>query len=88
MFYEAAKNDHGLPHDPFKAIVTPRPIGWITTMSAKGEINLAPYSFFNAFSSTPPIVGFSSEGRKIPSRSWKRPASSSATSRPTICATR
>ena len=42
------KNDHGLPHDPFKAIVAPRPIGWITSMSAKGEINLAPYSFFNA----------------------------------------
>ena len=41
------KNDHGLPHDPFKAIVAPRPIGWITSMSAKGEINLAPYSFFN-----------------------------------------
>lgn len=64
MFYETAKNDHGLPHDPFKAIVAPRPIGWITSISAKGEINLAPYSFFNALSGRPPIVIFSSEGRK------------------------
>jgi flavin reductase (DIM6/NTAB) family NADH-FMN oxidoreductase RutF len=64
MFYEVAKNDHGLPYDPIKAIVAPRPIGWITSMSAKGEVNLAPYSFFNAFSTRPPIVGFSSEGMK------------------------
>jgi flavin reductase (DIM6/NTAB) family NADH-FMN oxidoreductase RutF len=64
MFYETAKNDHGLPYDPLKAIVAPRPIGWITSISAKGEINLAPYSFFNALSTRPPIVGFSSE-------SWK-----------------
>ena len=64
MFYEPAKRDHGLPFDPFKAIIAPRPIGWVTTMSAKGEINLAPYSFFNAFSSRPPIVGFSGEGKK------------------------
>jgi flavin reductase (DIM6/NTAB) family NADH-FMN oxidoreductase RutF len=45
-----SKNDHGLPRDPFKAIVSPRPVGWITSMSANGEINLAPYSFFNAVS--------------------------------------
>lgn len=64
MFYDARKNDHGLPHDPFKAIVAPRPIGWITSMSASGEINLAPYSFFNGVSSRPAIVMFSSEGRK------------------------
>ena len=64
MFYDTRKNDHGLPRDPFKAIVAPRPIGWITSMSAKGEINLAPYSFFNAVSDEPPIVLFSSEGRK------------------------
>ena len=64
MFYDTAKNDHGLPRDPFKAIVAPRPIGWITSMSAKGEINLAPYSFFNAVSDEPPIVLFSSEGLK------------------------
>ena len=64
MFYDDRKNDHGLPHDPFKAIVAPRPIGWITSMSAKGEINLAPYSFFNGVHSRPPMVMFSSEGRK------------------------
>lgn len=64
MFYEPGKRNHGLPHDPFKAIVAPRPIGWITSMSAKGEINLAPYSFFNGVSTDPPMVMFSSEGRK------------------------
>ncbi len=64
MFYETSKNDHGLPRDPFKAIVSPRPVGWITSMSAKGEINLAPYSFFNAVSDDPPIVMFSSDGYK------------------------
>jgi flavin reductase (DIM6/NTAB) family NADH-FMN oxidoreductase RutF len=64
MFYETGKNDHGLPYNPFKAIVSPRPVGWITSMSAKGEINLAPYSFFNAVSDSPPIVMFSSDGKK------------------------
>ncbi|AWM86646.1 flavin reductase family protein [Microvirga sp. 17 mud 1-3] len=63
MFYQTA-NHHGLPHDPFKALVTPRPIGWITTMSAKGEVNLSPYSFFNAISEKPAMVAFSSSGRK------------------------
>jgi len=64
MFYATDKNDHGLPHDPFKAIVAPRPIGWISSMSTKGEINLAPYSYFNGASTEPPIVMFSSEGYK------------------------
>src|SRR5262245_61161344 len=64
MFYEPSKRNHGLPHDPFKAIVAPRPIGWITSMSARGEINLAPYSYFNGVSSDPPMVMFASEGRK------------------------
>lgn len=64
MFYETATNAHGLPHDPFKALVTPRPIGWITAMSAKGEINLSPYSFFNAVSDHPHMVAFSSAGKK------------------------
>jgi flavin reductase (DIM6/NTAB) family NADH-FMN oxidoreductase RutF len=64
MFYETSKNDHGLPRDPFKAIVSPRPVGWVTSMSAGGEINLAPYSFFNAVSDDPPIVMFSSDGYK------------------------
>ncbi len=65
MFYETRQRDKSLlPRDPFKAIVAPRPIGWISTRSREGLINLAPYSFFNAFSSAPPIVGFSSEGAK------------------------
>ena len=64
MFYDTRKNDHGLPHNPFKAIVAPRPIGWITSMNAKGEVNLAPYSFFNGITDRPPIVMFSSEGPK------------------------
>ncbi|WP_291477457.1 flavin reductase family protein [Acidovorax sp.] len=55
---------HGLPHDPFNAIVGPRPIGWISTQSATGALNLAPYSFFNAFNYVPPIVGFASIGAK------------------------
>ncbi|WP_026434778.1 flavin reductase family protein [Acidovorax sp. JHL-9] len=55
---------HGLPHDPFNAIVGPRPIGWISTQNAAGARNLAPYSFFNAFNYTPPIVGFASIGAK------------------------
>jgi flavin reductase (DIM6/NTAB) family NADH-FMN oxidoreductase RutF len=64
MFYETAKNDHGLRYDPFKAIVAPRPIGWITSLSANGEINLAPYSYFNGVSSRPACVMFASEGHK------------------------
>ena len=65
IFFEPQQRDKTLfPHDPFKALVVPRPIGWIATVSAKGELNLAPYRYFNAFSSNPPIVGFSSEGEK------------------------
>lgn len=62
-FYEPAQG-HGLPHDPFNAIVGPRPIGWISSQDAQGRLNLAPYSFFNAFAYRPPIIGFSSEGEK------------------------
>ncbi len=62
-FYEP-KSGHGLSHDPFKAIVAPRPIGWISSIHPNGRVNLAPYSFFNAFCEIPPIVGFSSGGRK------------------------
>ncbi|QNP47269.1 flavin reductase family protein [Diaphorobacter aerolatus] len=58
------REGHGLPHDPFNAIVGPRPIGWISTRSGAGVLNLAPYSFFNAFNYTPPIIGFASIGRK------------------------
>jgi flavin reductase (DIM6/NTAB) family NADH-FMN oxidoreductase RutF len=49
MFYDTVSYDHGLPHDPVKAIVAPRPIGWISTLDGQGRVNLAPYSFFNIF---------------------------------------
>ena len=62
-YYEPA-GGHGLAHDPFNAIVGPRPIGWISSVSAAGVRNLAPYSFFNAFNYHPPLVGFSSIGWK------------------------
>jgi flavin reductase (DIM6/NTAB) family NADH-FMN oxidoreductase RutF len=55
---------HGLPHDPFNAIIAPRPIGWISSLTLDGVANLAPYSFFNAFNYVPPIIGFCSQGRK------------------------
>ncbi|MCP5284711.1 MAG: flavin reductase family protein [Burkholderiaceae bacterium] len=58
------RHGHGLPHDPFNAIVGPRPIGWISTRAADGTLNLAPYSFFNAFNYTPPLIGFASIGWK------------------------
>ncbi len=62
-FYEPAQG-HGLAHDPLNAIVAPRPIGWIATLSAAGRRNLAPYSFFNLFSYRPPIIGFCPSGAK------------------------
>ncbi|MGZ8324455.1 MAG: flavin reductase family protein [Rhodoplanes sp.] len=62
-FYEP-RSGHGLRHDPFKAIVAPRPIGWISTLGANGIPNLAPYSFFNAICDAPPMIAFSSSGRK------------------------
>ncbi len=64
MFYEPAKRNHGLPHDPFKALVAPRPIGWISTCALDGRLNLAPYSYFNALSDNPWLVAFASDGRK------------------------
>ena len=63
MFYRPA-DGHGLPHNPFNAIVTPRPIGWISTRGADGRDNLAPYSFFNAVAYTPPQVMFASTSTK------------------------
>ncbi|OPF92206.1 flavin reductase family protein [Rhodopseudomonas palustris] len=57
--YQPAKG-HGLKHDPFNAIIAPRPIGWISSCDAEGRVNLAPYSFFNAFNYHPPLIGFSS----------------------------
>lgn len=65
MFFEPGKRDRNvLRHDPFKAIVAPRPIGWISTVDASGRVNLAPYSYFNGVASRPPMVMFASEGRK------------------------
>ena len=64
MFYTPMAGDHGLPFDPFKAIVAPRPIGWIASRDKDGKLNLAPYSYFNAVSTKPHIVMFSSEGIK------------------------
>jgi flavin reductase (DIM6/NTAB) family NADH-FMN oxidoreductase RutF len=65
MFYEPDKRDLSrLRHDPFKAIVAPRPIGWITSVSAKNEVNLAPYSYFNGINSRPNLLMFASEGQK------------------------
>lgn len=62
-FYQP-KDGHQLEHDPFNSIIAPRPIGWISSKSLSGQVNLAPYSFFNAFNYHPPIIGFSSIGYK------------------------
>jgi len=70
-FYEP-RLGHGLPHDPFNAIVGPRPIGWISSVDAQGRLNLAPYSFFNGFNYTPPIIGFASVGAKDTLRNVQR----------------
>jgi flavin reductase (DIM6/NTAB) family NADH-FMN oxidoreductase RutF len=65
IFYEPDKRDRSiLAHDPFKALVAPRPIGWVSTMAADGSVNLAPYSFFNAIGEGPPMLAFSSSGAK------------------------
>jgi flavin reductase (DIM6/NTAB) family NADH-FMN oxidoreductase RutF len=64
MFYDTRTGKHGLPRDPFKACVVPRPIGWITTVNEAGVVNLAPYSFFNAVGGEPPCVVFAPGGRK------------------------
>jgi flavin reductase (DIM6/NTAB) family NADH-FMN oxidoreductase RutF len=70
MYYETDKNDHGLPYNPLKACVVPRPIGWLTTISAEDRINLAPFSFFNLLSYDPPFVAFSA-GRHEADRGTK-----------------
>jgi flavin reductase (DIM6/NTAB) family NADH-FMN oxidoreductase RutF len=64
MFYSTAEDNHGLKFNPFKALIVPRPIGWIASVSKSGVPNLAPYSFFNAMSDTPPVVCFASGGHK------------------------
>lgn len=65
MFYRPGTKDHGLPYNPFKAIVAPRPIAWISTIDSEGRANLAPYSFFNAFSDVPPMVAYGSGKSKL-----------------------
>jgi flavin reductase (DIM6/NTAB) family NADH-FMN oxidoreductase RutF len=67
LFY-TADEPHGLPYDPFKAIIAPRPIGWIGSADQNGQINLAPYSFFNAVGSRPNMIAFASEGLKDSAR--------------------
>ena len=65
MFYSTEKNDHGLKYNPYKAIVAPRPIAWVSTRSKEGHDNLGPYSFFNAMSDLPPMLGFNSGPQKF-----------------------
>jgi flavin reductase (DIM6/NTAB) family NADH-FMN oxidoreductase RutF len=64
MYFYQPSDGHGLPHDPLNAIIGPRPIGWIASLDAQGNRNLAPYSFFNCFNYRPPIIGFASSGWK------------------------
>lgn len=71
MFYRPNIDNHGLPHNPFKAIVAPRPIGWISTLGQDGLANLAPYSFFNGVQDVPPMVMFSASGPKADSTELK-----------------
>ena len=71
MFFTPGNKPDELPHDPLKAIVAPRPIGWISSLSSDGQFNLAPYSFFNAVSNTPPVVMFASMGWKDSARNAK-----------------
>jgi len=94
MFYRP-RDGHGLPHNPFRAIVAPRPIGWISTRGADGTDTLAPYSFFNAVAYVPQQVMFASTSAK-PDRAVRRTASPrsgrraffASTSSPMICGTR
>lgn len=74
MFYRPGIDPHGLPHNPFNAIVAPRPIGWISSLAPDGSPNLAPYSFFNAVSYTPPQVIFSGGPRPVrqAGETWER----------------
>lgn len=62
MFYRCDANDHGLPHNPFKACIVPRPIGWISTVDTAGVANLSPFSFFNAVNERPPMVMYCPNG--------------------------
>ena len=77
MFYEPDKDDHGLPFNPFKSIVVPRPIGWISTLSIDGIVNLAPYSQFNNLAYDPPYVMFS--GNSFPGTGHRKDSVKNAT---------
>jgi flavin reductase (DIM6/NTAB) family NADH-FMN oxidoreductase RutF len=68
MFFDPDRRDHGLPHNPFKSLIVPRPIGWISTLSRQGVVNLAPYSYFNAVCDRPPTVMFASGGARTDDR--------------------
>ncbi|ESR23572.1 flavin reductase family protein [Lutibaculum baratangense] len=78
MFYDARSNDHGLPHDPMKALIVPRPVGWISSLDEGGRVNLAPYSFFNAVGERPYIVVIGSTG-------WKHTAGNLAATGEFVC---
>jgi flavin reductase (DIM6/NTAB) family NADH-FMN oxidoreductase RutF len=65
MFYDCRRKDHGLPHDPLKQCVVPRPIGWVSTVDGEGRVNLAPFSFFNLVSENPPLVIYCPVGAHV-----------------------
>lgn len=64
MYYRPMVEPHGLAHNPFKALVAPRPIAWVSTLDSAGRANLAPFSFFNAVAESPPILMFAAYGKK------------------------
>ena len=85
MFYATRERDKTkLPNDPFKAIVAPRPIGWISTRALDGRVNLAPYSFFNGFCSVPPSGSVLTVGEVIAFHTLTRPVSAAAASTPQL----
>jgi hypothetical protein len=86
-YYEPSQG-HGLRHDPFNAIIAPRPIGWISSLSKSGQLNLAPYSFFNAFNYDPPILGFASIAWKDSGSRDRQQSGTQASGRMTTCKTK
>jgi flavin reductase (DIM6/NTAB) family NADH-FMN oxidoreductase RutF len=85
MFFRPGIDGHGLAHNPFKALVAPRPIGWISSLDTAGQANLAPYSFFNAVADTPPMVMYASNGRKVGRDEGKDTASNIAATGEFVC---
>lgn len=65
MFYRPGRDEHGLPHNPFNALITPRPIGWVSTKDAAGVSNLAPFSFFQGAAYLPPAISVAFTGAKL-----------------------